>query len=87
MGLGTRRRLFPCPKLEAAIVIPEKFTVRLGDLRQPLEAWCDKHDETPSEAVRLAVAKLLGVEPPAMDGHLANLRQNQQPKPPSPKGT
>lgn len=67
-------------KLEASIVIPEKLTVRLGDLRQPLESWCDKHGETPSEAVRLAVANLLCVEPPSMDGHLANLRQNQKPK-------
>ena len=72
--------MFPGNKLEASIVIPEKLTVRLGDLRQPLEAWCDKHASTPSEAVRLAVAKLLGVEPPAMDGNLANLRQNKKPK-------
>lgn len=46
--------------------IPEKFTVRLGDLRKPLEAWCDEHQQKPSEAVRLAVAAMLGVDAPEM---------------------
>jgi hypothetical protein len=46
--------------------IPEKLTVRLGDLRQPLEAWCTEHQQKPSEALRAAVATMLGVEPPEM---------------------
>jgi hypothetical protein len=46
--------------------IPEKLTVRLGDLRQPLEAWCDEHQQKPSEALRIAVATMLGVDPPEM---------------------
>jgi hypothetical protein len=48
------------------MTIPEKLTVRLGDLRQPLEAWCDEHQQNPSEAVRLAVAAMLGVDAPEM---------------------
>jgi hypothetical protein len=44
--------------------IPEKLTVRLGDLRQPLEAWCTEHGQSPSNAARQAIATLLGVEPP-----------------------
>lgn len=47
-------------------MIPEKLTVRLGDLRQPLEAWCDEHKQKPSEAVRRAVAAMLGVDAPEM---------------------
>ena len=47
-------------------MIPEKLTVRLGDLRQPLEVWCDEHHQKPSEAVRLAVAAMLGVDAPEM---------------------
>lgn len=47
-------------------MIPEKLTVRLGDLRQLLEVWCDEHQKKPSEAVRLAVAAMLGVDAPEM---------------------
>ena len=46
--------------------IPEKLTVRLGDLRQPLEQWCNEHQQKPSEALRIAVATMLGVDPPEM---------------------
>lgn len=46
--------------------IPEKLTLRLGDLRQPLEAWCDNNDQTPSEATRIAIAAMLGVDAPEM---------------------
>lgn len=48
------------------MAIPEKLTVRLGDLRQPLAAWCDEHQQKPSEALRIAVATMLGVDPPEM---------------------
>ena len=47
-------------------MIPEKLTVRLGDLRQPLESWCDEHEQKPSEAVRIVVAAMLGVDAPEM---------------------
>jgi hypothetical protein len=62
------------------MMIPEKMTLRLGDLRQPLEDWCNKHNVSPSEAMRTALASMLGVEPPAMDGNLANLKQYAIPK-------
>ena len=47
-------------------MVPEKFTVRLGDLRRPLEAWCDRHGVSPSTATRSALAAMLGVEAPEM---------------------
>ena len=48
------------------MAIPEKLTVRLGGLRQPLAAWCDQHQQKPSESVRIAVAAMLGVDAPEM---------------------
>lgn len=47
-------------------MIPEKITFRLGALSGPLGKYCDKHGITPSDAVRQAVAAMLGVEPPEM---------------------
>lgn len=47
-------------------MIPEKITFRLGDLAGPLGKHCDEHGVTPSDAVREAVAKMLGVDAPTM---------------------
>lgn len=47
-------------------MIPQKITFRLGDLAGPLGEYCDARGVTPSDAVRLAVAKMLGVKPPEM---------------------
>lgn len=46
--------------------IPEKLTVRLGALREPLAAYCAEHDLAPSQAVREAVAAMLGEDEPDM---------------------
>jgi hypothetical protein len=44
----------------------DRITFRLGSLAEPLAAYCKKHGTTPSDAIRLAVAKLLRVAPPDM---------------------
>jgi hypothetical protein len=47
-------------------MIPEKISVRLGDLREPVGDWCDKHGTSPSEFTRVAIAEKLGREAPTM---------------------
>jgi hypothetical protein len=44
----------------------DRITFRLGSLAGPMAAYCEKHEITPSEAIRKAVARLLHVEPPEM---------------------
>jgi hypothetical protein len=44
----------------------DRITFRLGSLAVPLAAYCKKHGTTPSDAIRLAVAKLLRVAAPEM---------------------
>jgi hypothetical protein len=44
----------------------DRVTFRLGSLAEPLAAYCKKHGTTPSDAIRLAVAKLLRVATPEM---------------------
>ena len=44
----------------------DRLTFRLGPLAEPLAAYCEKHGITPSDAIRLAVAKLLRVAAPDM---------------------
>ncbi len=44
----------------------DRITFRLGSLAEPLAAYCQKHGTTPSDAIRLAVAKLLRVAAPEM---------------------
>lgn len=44
----------------------DRITFRLGPLAEPLAAYCKKNDTTPSDAIRLAVAKLLRVKAPEM---------------------
>jgi hypothetical protein len=53
----------------------DRVTFRLGPLAGALAAYCKKHDTTPSEATRLALAKLLRAKPPKMvEGNPAFLR-------------
>jgi len=44
----------------------DRITFRLGSLAEPLSAYCEKHGTTPSEAIRLALSRLLRVEAPEM---------------------
>lgn len=44
--------------------IPEKLTIRVGDLRGPLAKFCSKNGVTPSEAIRQAIADLVGRKRP-----------------------
>jgi hypothetical protein len=53
----------------------DRITFRPGPLAGPLAAYCERHGTTPSEAVRLAVAKMLRVEAPAMEGHVETIRR------------
>ena len=52
-----------------------RITFRPGDLAGPLAEWCEKHGQTPSEATRTALARMLRVEAPAMDGREENMRR------------
>ncbi len=58
-------------------MIPEKITIRLGPLRDPLSDHCELAGITPSRAIRNAVATLLGQESPDMPEG----RPTQKPKP------
>ena len=53
-----------------------RLTIDLGPLYPRLQKHCDKTGQRPSDVVRSALAKLLGVKPPEMHGHVANLWQN-----------
>lgn len=44
----------------------ECITFRLGPLREPLDARCEKTGETPSEVIRLGLAKELDVPVPEL---------------------
>jgi hypothetical protein len=44
----------------------DRITFRLGPLAGPLAAYCEKHGTTPSDAIRLALSRLLRVEEPEM---------------------
>jgi antitoxin component of RelBE/YafQ-DinJ toxin-antitoxin module len=46
--------------------VNDRVTFRLGPLAEPLAAYCEKHGITPSDAIRIAVAKLLRVAAPNM---------------------
>ena len=43
-----------------------KLSIVLDSLSKPLIAWCDKHGVTQSNAVRQALATMLGVEVPTV---------------------
>lgn len=44
----------------------KKLSFRPGPLWGPLQAWCEKHHKTPSDAIRIALAKMLKEEVPDM---------------------
>jgi hypothetical protein len=44
--------------------IPDRITFRPGSLSGHLFAWCAEHNVTPSDAIRIAVAAMLGVDAP-----------------------
>ena len=44
----------------------DRITFRLGPLAGPLAVYCEKHGTTPSDAIRLALSRLLRVEAPEM---------------------
>jgi hypothetical protein len=43
---------------------PERITFRPGVLAGPLSLWCDEHNVSPSDAIRIAIATMLGVDSP-----------------------
>jgi hypothetical protein len=47
-------------------VTPDRITFRLGPLAGPMAEYCKKHGVTPSEAIRMALAKMLRVKVPKM---------------------
>jgi hypothetical protein len=47
-------------------MIPPRITFVVGPLAKPLAEWCEKHGATPSQAIRLALSRLLRVEAPEM---------------------
>jgi hypothetical protein len=44
----------------------DRITFRLGPLVKPLSDYCEKHGTTPSDVIRLALAKMLRVKVPKM---------------------
>lgn len=44
----------------------DRITFRLGSLIKPLATYCERHGTTPSDAIRLALSRLLRVEAPDM---------------------
>jgi hypothetical protein len=53
----------------------DRITFRLGSLLRPLASYCEKNGTTPSDAIRLAVSRLLRVEAPEMDGHVEAIQR------------
>jgi hypothetical protein len=45
----------------------DRITFRLGPLAEPLAAYCQKHCTTPSDAIRLALSRMLRVKAPEMN--------------------
>jgi hypothetical protein len=58
-----------------SVNVSDRVTVRLGDLAGLLAEWCERHGQTPSEATRTALARMLRAEAPAMDGREENMRR------------
>ena len=44
----------------------DRITFRSGELAVPLAAYCKRHGTTPSEATRMALARMLKVKVPEM---------------------
>ena len=47
-------------------MIPARITFVVGPLAEPLSQWCERHQRTPSEAVRVALSAMLRVAEPVM---------------------
>lgn len=62
--------------------IPEKVTVRLGELRPMLEQHCKETGKTPSKVMQEALAKMLKTKPPVMvrghHGHKIRRKSSSQ---------
>jgi len=56
----------------------DRVSFRLGPLAGPLEAYCENHGTTPSEAIRLAVSRLLRVKAPEMPVGNPAIREQAQ---------
>ena len=65
--------------LSGDLMTQHRITVDLGPLYSRLQSHCEATGQRPSEVVREAVAKLLRVKPPRMDGQVKNLRQYRKP--------
>lgn len=55
--------------------IPQTINVRLGKLAEPLHKKLSETGEDRSDYARRLIAADLGIQPPAMDGNVANLKQ------------
>lgn len=62
---------------------PQTINARLGHLAEPLHRKLAASGEDRSDYARRLIAADLGVEPPAMDGNVANLKQFSGDKPKS----
>jgi hypothetical protein len=60
---------------------PQTINARLGHLAEPLHAKLAASGEDRSDYARRLIAADLGIEPPAMDGNVANLKQFSASKP------
>jgi hypothetical protein len=52
--------------MSESVDLNDRITFRLGPLAEPLAAYCEKHCITPSDAIRMALAKLLSAKVPKM---------------------
>ena len=54
------------PLMADAKRIPPRLTFVVGPLAGSMAAYCEKHDITPSDVIRLALSRLLRVDAPEM---------------------
>jgi len=58
----------------------DPMSLRLGPLAEPLLQRCESTGETPSDVLRLALAKELGLEPPEMPQGFAAMSEKKAAK-------
>ena len=69
-------RVFPLYERPlVAFDMSDRTTLRLGPLAALLAAYCEKHDATPSDVIRAALAAKLRVAAPAMEGHVETIKR------------
>jgi hypothetical protein len=56
-------------------MIPPRITFVVGPLAGPLSQWCERHQRTPSEAIRAALSAMLRMSEPAMDGRREHMQR------------